>query len=100
MNKFWRIILYFEAAGVVLALALYFLWPIANPANSQENMMITVLSVLCPGAWIMAMCIDCEVGTDPGLLFLLILLGVNAGVYAVAGAVAAALLVPAIESKP
>jgi hypothetical protein len=100
MNKFWRILLYFEAAGVMLALALYFLWPIANPANSQDNRMINVLSSICPGSWIMVMCIDCEVGTDPGWGFLLLLLGSNAGVYAVAGAIAAALLLPAIENKP
>jgi hypothetical protein len=102
MSKFWRIILYFEAAGVGLAVALYFLWAGASPGMSRslhEDQMIGVLSILCPGSWIFMMCIDCEMGTNPGVAWLLIVVGINLGVYAVLGAIAAALLTPTTSHK-
>jgi len=101
MSKFWRIILYSEAVGVVLALALYFLWATAGPGLSgwQENQVIGFLQLLCPGSLIFMMCIDCEIGTDPGIMWLLIVVGVNLAAYAVLGAILAALLAPANNEK-
>ena len=90
MKQFWRIVLYFVLAGVGLAVALDFLGSAYRP-GAHEDALVGILSLLCPGSWIFAMCIDCELGTNQGPIFLFILIGANTLAYTIAGSIVAAL---------
>jgi hypothetical protein len=94
-SKFVRLILYFVAIGLVLAMILYLLWSVPTVGGrigAQDNALMTILSFLCPGTLVFLMCIDCEIGSSPGLFFFLIIAGVNVFAYGAIGAIVAALL--------
>jgi hypothetical protein len=86
--------LFFVAVGLAVAVILYFQWsaPTAGGrVGRRDDVVMIVLSLLCPGRWMFAMCIDCKIGSSPGLFFFSIIAVVNALAYGALGAIVAAL---------
>jgi hypothetical protein len=102
ISKFVRIVLYFVGIGIALAVILYFTWsaPVGLGVGQHDEVVMSALSLLCPGTWMFATCIDCEIGSSPGLFFFVALVVTNALAYAALGAIVAALFTQHPPEEP
>ena len=58
-----------------------------KPTNALDVVRDVVALILCPPSLLSLLCIDCEVGTEAGLVWFSLIALLNAGLYAGIGAI-------------
>jgi hypothetical protein len=83
------IIASFALCGLLIAAAIYVYYSFYNytkPMNAFDAAIAIVMVVLCPPSLLSLLCIDCEVGTEAGLVWFSFIALLNCGLYAGIGA--------------
>lgn len=94
MRRQWKIIVGFALLGLAIAGACYAYGAFADytkPMTGREAALVLVSVILCPPQLFFAACIDCEVIGWGGLIMYSIIGVLNAGLYAVIGALVVSL---------